>query len=575
MKTKLIIFFFLITPSLLYSQEYKKPLSVEDKKFSEYFLNKENIPIVRGKILNLPPEKIDSIKIRYFINTHLLESFQYNKSTIIKKDGTFELKLDNAFPMQNIYLYVQPFFSASIYANSDLYIELDYNKIKDDGTIDSFGDGVNYLGTDGEMNLYMNKFGKYRANFMNDFTKELNKIRFNNQLPYDEFKTKYDQVYQNMEISDNKFVNENPSQYSWIIEDKRLSGYYSIILIKHWYGKEIDNELWNRIKNYKCYLSTPDDIYFYYTLYIYINNMSDRNIKINWDDIKKYSAISDRARNLCDSMNYCEQIIKKKVPYDTAYFKLIRSRTLSILSDTLWVVYGLQTIKYLDSIFPIPKADFLKLKIFSNNTNTQKMLLETIRNNMNTEWCIDILNIENNKILGKVDSINKILKTSKSIEPRKSILGQATILPFGAKLYNSVNIQGSRLLANLKTEFKDKAILIDFWATWCSPCLNEMPYSKKLQEQTEDLPIAYVYLCTSTGSNIEAWKSKIAELRMPGIHLFVDENIENELMSLFSKSGFPSYVFIDSEGNFRPGAIERPSLTDRNKIVDLLKKKNK
>lgn len=57
-------------------------------------------------------------------------------------------------------------------------------------------------------------------------------------------------------------------------------------------------------------------------------------------------------------------------------------------------------------------------------------------------------------------------------------------------------------MLNLKLKFPNKALIIDFWATWCVPCLGDLPNSKKLYEANKDLPVEYVYICTRGGSNI-------------------------------------------------------------------------
>jgi thiol-disulfide isomerase/thioredoxin len=144
---------------------------------------------------------------------------------------------------------------------------------------------------------------------------------------------------------------------------------------------------------------------------------------------------------------------------------------------------------------------------------------------------------------------------------------------FGAKLYEIKSIKGSEFLTSLKSTFQGKALLLDFWGTWCAQCIGDLPFSKKLHDETKDLPIEYIYLCTSSNSSIEKWKNKIAELSIPGTHIFVEENIENELMVMFQASGYPSYRFIDKNGKYRPGAITWMKETDKTKIKILVEGK--
>jgi thiol-disulfide isomerase/thioredoxin len=208
----------------------------------------------------------------------------------------------------------------------------------------------------------------------------------------------------------------------------------------------------------------------------------------------------------------------------------------------------------------------------SQEPDKQKLISELVLAHMTTAWCQIVVNAEYQKTKDKLKTINSILNQSKPIDSFTNFGQPVAEMPFGAKLYKVNSMKASELLANLKSSFKGKALLIDFWATWCAPCLSEMPYSKKLHNATQDLPIEFVYLCTSSSSSIDKWKSKIAEFGVPGTHIFVDDTIENELMKLFSATGFPSIVFIDRNGIYKPGVINRISMTDKNKLAGLINK---
>ena len=146
-------------------------------------------------------------------------------------------------------------------------------------------------------------------------------------------------------------------------------------------------------------------------------------------------------------------------------------------------------------------------------------------------------------------------------------------MPFGAKLYRNHYIKAQELLDTIKSLCKGKAIFMDFWATWCSPCIQAMPNTKRLYIETKNLPIEFIYLCTDYRTSMDNWITKISILQQPGIHIFVEDAIIIEMWKSFPVGGgFPSYIYIDSNGQFKPDAVPLNESTTAERLSGLIKK---
>ena len=54
--------------------------------------------------------------------------------------------------------------------------------------------------------------------------------------------------------------------------------------------------------------------------------------------------------------------------------------------------------------------------------------------------------------------------------------------------------EAEALFAELIKPYEGKVIYIDFWASWCAPCLRSMPEAKQLREEYKDKEIIFIYL---------------------------------------------------------------------------------
>ena len=95
------------------------------------------------------------------------------------------------------------------------------------------------------------------------------------------------------------------------------------------------------------------------------------------------------------------------------------------------------------------------------------------------------------------------------------------------------------------SQFKGQVVLLDFWASWCVPCINDLPYLRKVKEKTADWPV--VFLNISLDADEAAWKEAIDKHEIKGVHVRAD-GWNAEVAKTYQVEGIPSYYLVDSQG---------------------------
>lgn len=112
------------------------------------------------------------------------------------------------------------------------------------------------------------------------------------------------------------------------------------------------------------------------------------------------------------------------------------------------------------------------------------------------------------------------------------------------------------------SQFKGKYVYIDLWASWCGPCVQEIPHLQALEKEFEGGNVVFVSISVDT--NKEAWKSKVAALGLHG-HQFVDAG--GKLASALNVQGIPHFLIYDKEGKLHTYKAMRPSSGDAIKKI--------
>tara|TARA_Y100000741_G_scaffold233634_1_gene178558 strand:- start:88 stop:618 length:531 start_codon:yes stop_codon:yes gene_type:complete len=94
-------------------------------------------------------------------------------------------------------------------------------------------------------------------------------------------------------------------------------------------------------------------------------------------------------------------------------------------------------------------------------------------------------------------------------------------------------------------EFKNSLIILNFWATWCAPCKEEMPSLDSLQVNSifNNLKIIPINVGRE---NIEISKRFYKELKIKNLEIYYDKNVN--LANKFLLRGLPTTILINKNG---------------------------
>ena len=90
---------------------------------------------------------------------------------------------------------------------------------------------------------------------------------------------------------------------------------------------------------------------------------------------------------------------------------------------------------------------------------------------------------------------------------------------------------------------RGKVVLLDFWGTWCAPCVSAVPSLRKLQKA--HAADSFVLLGISSDEDESAWRAFVAKNGMIWPQY---RDADRELQRAFGITAFPTYVLIDREG---------------------------
>lgn len=323
----------------------------------------------------------------------------------------------------------------------------------------------------------------------------------------------------------------------------------------------------NDSNNYTfCSIIKPQNLKLYFTQYS-LDTSKSYHISLLTKCKETLHSINIKINN-SDSILKSTIISYVKLQYFTNYLNFYCQNNTEVSNEIILVYDSLKSNHKFLSEFTCPDMKSLLFSVLNfpsnkiKNTNSLTAKLEVIpdlftKTKYLDGFLLDLIESKSKTVLQRkiyLDSISQFLSPTfnfKFSELKKipdSILNNVFI---------DIKSDKKKLAEIIHTQ--KKIILLDFWASWCKPCLEEIHFLKS-KENLFNKDVEIVTL--SLDDDDKSWEKAAAKYNLLQNSFKISKETNNSLIQYFSVSSIPRYIVISNDGYLIAEDFYKPSQKD-------------
>ena len=247
-----------------------------------------------------------------------------------------------------------------------------------------------------------------------------------------------------------------------------------------------------------------------------------------------------------------------KDPDFMSYVNSINLNDTTNLAETEYTKYELINY-YLNIVYP----DLYKNE--NGNLRYYNFLRDSVENQIVKAYLADIqmngdLTISDFSQLDRIFEIYKQLSNSSELYKKneQTYITLSKLRPgVEASDFEMQDIKGKTIRFH-DVIGKGKVTYIDFWATWCAPCVAEIPFLEKLVEEYKDNP-KIEFVSISMDNDLNMWHRKLEKDKPSWAQYVIPDNFDSPFAKEYNIRAIPRFMVFDGKGRILNINAERPS----------------